>query len=97
MRTLLTFYKNFSVISIGISIAGCIMILQSHSPYSTIFVFWTKIISNAALLGYVHFFRSEQFTFFFNLGYSQKQLYLKTLALDFGLWIILTYITLKIL
>ena len=97
MRTLLTFYKNFSLISIAISLAGCLMILKSHSPYATIFVFWLKIFSNAALLGYVHFFRSEQFNFFFNLGYSQKQLYFKTLVLDFGIWTILTYITLKIL
>ena len=97
MRTLLTFYKNFSLISISISLGSCFLILLSGSPYSTILVFWLKIISNAALLSYVHFFRSDQFNFFFNLGYSQKQLYLKTLGLDFGLWIILTYITLKIL
>lgn len=96
MRILLAFYKNFSVISITISLICCVLVLASGSPYFTVMAFWMKFISNAGLLIYVHVFRSDQFVFFANLGYSQKQLYLQTLALDFGIWIILNSITLTL-
>jgi len=96
MRVPLTFYKNFSVISITVSIICCVLVLASGSPYFTVMAFWMKFFSNAGLLAYVHLFRADQFTFFANLGYSQKQLYLQFLAIDFTIWIILNSITLML-
>jgi len=97
MQPILTFYKNFRIIAISISLLGCWAILKSHSPYSVVFIFWLKVFTNAALIGYTHFFRSQQFIFFFNLGYSMRKLYLQTLAIDFFIWLVLTIITLNLL
>ena len=95
MRVLLTFYQNFNLISITVTVITCVLILLSGSPYYIVMAFWIKVISNAGLLGHIHFFRPHQFDFFLNLGYSQKQLYLRSLAIDFGIWFILAYTTLK--
>ncbi len=54
-----------------------------------------KVISNIGLIVYIYLFRTQQFIFFNNLGYSFKELCIKTLAIDFVIWIILTSITLK--
>ncbi|MEO7989641.1 MAG: hypothetical protein ABI663_08880 [Chryseolinea sp.] len=97
MRTLLTFYKNFSLISISITFLSCFLILLSGSPYFIVPAFWIKVFSNAGLLTYIHIFRYYQFNFFFNLGHSIRQLYIKTLAIDFVLWFILAFITLQFL
>ena len=97
MRTLLTFYKNYNLISISISFLSCVLILMSGSPYFIVPAFWIKVFSNAGLLTYIHIFRYHQFNFFFNLGYSIPQLYIKTLAIDFVLWFILAFITLQFL
>ncbi len=97
MRILLTFYKNFSLISISITFLSCVLILLSGSPYFVVPAFWIKVFSNAGLLTYIHIFRYDQFNFFFNLGYSIRQLYISAFAIDFILWVILALITLNFL
>lgn len=97
MRVILTFYQNFAVISVFISLLSCYLLLYSGSPYFIIHIFWIKLISTSGLLAYMHIFRSAQFNFFYNLGYSPLQLYSMSTLVDFGICSQLIFITLKLL
>lgn len=56
-----------------------------------------KVTTDAILCIYFHFFRSGQLYFFYNLGYTVRQLYGYTGLIDFIIWGILTTITWQLL
>jgi hypothetical protein len=93
MLVVFAFYRNFIFVSIPVSLFGSYLVWSSGAAYAVIWVFWMKVFTNLSLGAYVHFFRPEQLYFFYNLGFPRWKLYSWTLATDFFIWLVLTYIT----
>ena len=96
MHVVLTFYRNFLWIVLAISLFGCFLIWSYGAWHYIVIVFWAKVGTNTLLGLYIHYFRSEQFCFFANLGYSKIRLYAFTFALDMFLWFLLSWVTIKV-
>jgi hypothetical protein len=62
--------------------------VQSGSPFFITATFWMKVFTNIVLGAYYHFFRSKSLTFYYNLGYTQKQLYGFSFLFDFIVWVL---------
>lgn len=93
MVALFTFYRNFIVPSIAVSIIACIFVVQSGTPYSVLMIFWMKMIVSF-FLGVLHYtFRPQSLFFYHNLGFSVRQLYGFALLADEFLWIAMTILT----
>ena len=97
MQVVLTFYRNFSWIVLGISLFGCVIVLAYGSWQYMVVVFWTKVLTNTLLGLYINYYRSEQFCFFANLGYSKIRIFTFTFILDMLIWFLLSWLTIKLL
>lgn len=81
--------------AIAISLIGCALILQSGNPWFTVVVFWMKLFTDALLGSYLFWFRRPYLYFYHNLGYGTVGLFAGALAIDFVVWVALTYVTLQ--
>ena len=97
MRVIFTFYLNFLWFAISISLFGCWLITIYGSWQYIVMIFWTKVITNAFLGFFIHIFSPSQFYFFKNLGYSKSKLYALTFTFDMVIWLLLSWLTIKIL
>lgn len=97
MQVILTFYRNFRLAAISVSIIGCVFLFLDSSPYFVIWLFWQKVITNALLALNFYFFRPAQMYFFYNLGFSRVELWLWCLLLDFAIWLVLVLVTMLLL
>jgi len=97
MRACLTFYRTLALPLITISLICAFQVLQSRSVYFILFVLWVKILTTVVIGGYIALFRSEQFIFFNNLGYSRVRLLSLTFAFDFSIWILFMVITAQLI
>lgn len=89
MRVCLTFYRTVMIPLTGISVICACQVWQAQSVYFVLPVFWLKIITTVIMGTYIAIFRSEQFIFFNNLGYSRTRIFLYCFMLDFLLWLLL--------
>ena len=97
MRACLTFYRTLALPLITISLICAFQVLQSRSVYFILFVLWVKILTTVVIGGFIALFRSEQFIFFNNLGYSRTRLLAVAFALDFSIWILFMVITVQLI
>lgn len=58
--------------------------------YFMIPVFWVKVLTSLIIAGYIALFRSEQFIFFNNLGYSRTRIFAYSFSIDFLIWLLMT-------
>jgi len=93
MRVCLTFYRTVAIPLIAISVVCCFQVWQAQSVYFIIPVFWVKILTSLVIGTYLVIFRSEQFVFYNNLGYSRTRLFAYTFVVDFLIWLLLMTIT----
>lgn len=97
MRACLTFYRTLALPLIAISLICAFQVLQSRSVYFILFVLWAKILTTVVIGGYIALFRSEQFIFFNNLGYSRARLFAFSFAVDFFIWVFFMIITVQLI
>lgn len=96
MKAVLLFYRNFSVPALLLSALGCFLMIRTGIPLSLVYVFWLKIWTSILFGLYVHFFRSASYVFYHNLGFSIVRLYTFTLLIDFGIWLIMSLLSILI-
>lgn len=89
MQVILSFYRNFFLTTLFITIFLCGLIYASASWYFDLAAFWVKLITNALIALYIDLFQSRQLTFYHNLGYGKHRLYLLTFGLDMLIWFLL--------
>jgi hypothetical protein len=86
MRVCLAFYRTLAVPLIAITLICGLQVCQAHSVYFILRVLWEKILTSIVIGTYIGIFRSEQFLFYNNLGYSRTHLFAFTFAFDFLIW-----------
>jgi hypothetical protein len=57
---------------------------------------WMKLFTNVILGLFIQIFSPEQLYFFHNLGYNKIRLYMFTFILDMVIWVLLSWLTIKI-
>jgi hypothetical protein len=72
---LVTSYRFIAIPSVSITLVTALIFYQSQAPVFLVVAIWTKVITTVLLLLFVHFFRSSQFYFFYNLGCSTRSIY----------------------
>lgn len=97
MRVALTFYRTVAIPLIAISLITAYQVLVSQSVYFILRVLWIKILTTIVIGGYLALFRSEQFIFFNNLGYSRNRLFAISFAFDFSVWMLFMVVTVQFL
>lgn len=83
MRTLLTFYRTVAFPLLLITVICAAQVWTSGSAYFVFRVFWMKVITTLIIGIYIAIFRSEQFIFFNNLGYTRTRVFVVGFVLDF--------------
>ena len=96
MRVCLTFYRTVALPLIAISLICCHQVWQAHTMYFMIPVFWVKVLTSLIIGGYIALFRSEQFIFFNNLGYSRTKIFAYSFAFDLLIWLLMMGVMSKI-
>jgi hypothetical protein len=91
-RILITFYKNFVVLSLLLNvICNRLFFLFGFSIF--IGLFWIKIISYLVAFFFVNSNKKNEYFFYQNIGFKRKFLWLTTTGFDFVLFIITIFIT----
>ena len=97
MHVCLTFYRTVAFPLIAISMVCCHQVWQAQMVYFIIPVFWVKILTSLILGAYIALFRSGQFIFYNNLGYTNVRLFTCTFLIDFVIWLFLMLVMVKLL
>lgn len=97
MRIALTFYRTVALPLISISLITAYQVMASQSTYFILGVLWVKLLTTGVIGAYLALFRSEQFVFFNNLGFSRTKLFAICFVLDFSIWILLMVVTVQFL
>jgi hypothetical protein len=95
MRPVVIFYRPFIAPATFFSLFTCYLLLAWGSSYYVLTLFWIKAFSTALLGAIFHFTRDGQLSFYHNLGYSTRRLYLLTAGLDFMLWLLFIIICIQ--
>jgi len=88
IKMVITCYRFIVIPSLFTTITSSIILLQSGTSLAFLMAIWTKGVTAGLLLLYVHFFRSSQFFFFNNLGFSNRSIYVSMITIDFLLAIV---------
>lgn len=97
MRVCLTFYRTVAFPLIFISMVCSFQVWSAQTAYFILPVFWVKIITSLIVGTYIALFRSEQFIFFNNLGYSRTRVLVFSFFFDFLIWLFIMSVTVKVL
>lgn len=109
LKSLLLFYKSFSIPAILISVVSCSIILllareqisDREKFYGIIAyvpqAFWTKTVTNIILIYLLLKIKNKELYFYFNLCINKLQLVLSLLLLDYLILAIMLYLTNAIL
>lgn len=97
MRVCLTFYRTVAFPLICISMVCSYQVWLAQTAYFIVPVFWVKIITSLIIGTYIALFRSEQFIFFNNLGYSRTRALAYSFFFDFLIWLFIMGVTVKML
>lgn len=97
IQIVLTCYRYIAIPALLITVILAYQLWRSHSWYYLIVALWAKIITTGLLLLYIFIFRSKQFYFFNNLGFSNPSVYGAIAFVDSFITVILFGITLQLL
>jgi len=94
LRLIWTFYRNFNLISILITIC-CLKFFWEYgfSVFATIF--WFKIATLGLIFYFINSYKNKEYYYYQNLGVSKILLWVTTLIFDFILFIVLIIQTYK--
>jgi hypothetical protein len=87
------FYRYFILGCTAITLFQCVLMANAPRAYFGVTLFWTKLLSSILIGLLFHFFRNNYLYFFYNLGYTQRMLYSRALAVDLVIWLIAIIIT----
>jgi len=93
VRAYFTFYRTLAFPLIGISLICAHQVWQSQSVYFIYRVLWVKVLTSIVIGVYIALFRSSQFIFYNNLGYSRTEVFLFSFGVDFMLWVLIMALT----
>ncbi|MCW5911373.1 MAG: hypothetical protein KIT62_09880 [Cyclobacteriaceae bacterium] len=82
IRVSLCCFRLIAIPAVLITIACAAFLWMSGSALFLVSLFWTKVITNVLLAGFVYVFRSSRFCFFHNLGFSLKYILLSMILMD---------------
>lgn len=92
MRVCMTFYRTVAFPLIAISLICAHQVWQAQTVYFAFRVFWVKIITSLIIGTYIALFRSEQFIFYNNLGYTRTRIMVYSFVFDFLIWLFMMII-----
>lgn len=87
MRPLLTFYGNYALPSIVITLFCAYFFYEMGIALLTT-ITWFKLISLAAFVYYVNSYKSKEFYYYHNLGISKRFLWACTIGFDLFIYIL---------
>ncbi len=90
IRLVFLFYKSFAFFSLlmtGISV----WLVSSKGWAAFSAVFWLKIITTGLVFWVVSSIKEKEFYYFQNLGLSKMRLWVYSLGLDFGIFVLIFY------
>ncbi len=96
IRLILTFYSNFFLASIAITLC-CASLLYLSGIYTFVFLFWFKLITLCVTFFFIKERKEREFYYFQNLGISRIFLWATTLFLDLFLFFLILLLTYNIL
>ena len=97
MRVCLAFYRTLALPLIGISVICAHQVWQAQSGFFVFRVLWVKLLTTFVIGGYIALFRSEQFVFYNNLGWSRAELFIWSFLLDFLIWLLLVILAVQLI
>ena len=97
MKAGLMFYRTLAIPLIAISLICALQVWISGSGYFVFRVLWVKILTTVVIGTFIALFRTEQFVFYNNLGWSRPRLLVFTFILDLSIWLLLMTITVMLL
>ncbi len=92
MRVCFTFYRTLALPLVGISLICAHQVWQAQTGLFVFRVLWVKLLTSIVIASYIALFRSEQFVFYNNLGYSRLRLLLLVFGFDFAIWLVIMII-----
>ena len=97
LRSILTFYKSFTFVSILITLASAVVIYLSGNKgvFMIQGFFWFKIFSLGAIFYINNTYKKDEYYYYKNLGISKLMLWIPPLVFDFVLFLF-TIITIAI-
>jgi hypothetical protein len=84
-------FRYVALPSIAITLFTSYLLWQSGHAWFVVGLIWTKVITTGLLLAFVHFFRSRDFIFFHNIGFTTLSIYLAMVMPDFLLAALVYY------
>lgn len=103
-RAILIYYRGVFPAALILSMVCCVFsvmaassLIRHHEPYYGIIMFiapafWTKLLTDFALLAYLHVLKEHELTFYQNLGLGRTELWTALLMLDFLLFFLLFFL-----
>ncbi|MDB5120068.1 MAG: hypothetical protein JWN56_1286 [Sphingobacteriales bacterium] len=97
IRLIITFYKSFAFASNLITLSCLYLIIWygEKAIYIVQALFWFKIITLGLIFYYIQSSKKDEFYYYKNLGLTKKHLWISTLTVDFILFLILFFLTLR--
>jgi len=89
-------YRYVVIPSLFITLILSYLFWDSHTMHFIFYALIGKVMTSGILMLYIFFFRSDQFYFFNNLGFSNSIIYLSMLVIDFAV-AISSYVTIALL
>ena len=97
MKSGLIFYRTLAIPLVAISFICALQVWMSGSGYFVFRVLWVKILTTVVIATFIALFRTEQFVFYNNLGWSRPRLFAFAFVLDFSIWLLMMAITIMML
>jgi hypothetical protein len=97
MKSGLIFYRTLAIPLTAISFICALQVWMSGSGYFVFRVLWVKILTTVVIGTFIALFRTEQFVFYNNLGWSRLRLFVFAFIFDFTIWLLLMTITVMML
>lgn len=78
-------YRNIALPANAVTALACYDLWRTPVPSALLYLVWFKLFILAALVGYIHFFRSSVVYFFMNLGLGRLEFYGSIICIDLAI------------
>jgi len=95
IRSIISFYSSFALASVIVNILSLSILIKWGIDTLTAII-WFKNITLAIILFHINSYKTNDFYYYKNLGISKTSLWIWTIILDYGLFILSIYLTMKI-
>lgn len=95
LRVSLLCFRYVAIPTLLVTLITGVLLWQSGNPLFVVNLAWTKVFTTGLFVLFVYFFKSHEFYFFHNLGFSLPRILLSMVLPDFLLTILLYVIILS--